>query len=92
MLLPTLSPLQCDWILRQAHELCASVLTGLKASIFALAIDYYTGDVAVAVGSEVHVAKEIGPSSVASAFNQLMHSPHTFARGICYSENLTCAS
>ena len=55
-------------------------------------MDYYTGDVAVAVGSEVHVAKEIGPSLVAFAFHQLMHSPHTFVRGIRYSENFTCAS
>ena len=73
--------------------MCASVLTGLKASIFALGIDYYTGDVAVAVGSEVHVAKEIGPSLVVSvSAHQLMCLPHVFTRGICYGENSTCSS
>lgn len=39
----------------------SSVLTGIKSPIFALSVDEYSGDIAIAVGSEIHIAKEITP-------------------------------
>ncbi|KAF8834765.1 WD40 repeat-like protein [Paxillus ammoniavirescens] len=41
-----------------------SVLTGIKVSICALAINSYTGHIAVVAGSEIHLAKEVAPSLV----------------------------
>ncbi|KIK16764.1 hypothetical protein PISMIDRAFT_15625 [Pisolithus microcarpus 441] len=36
-----------------------SVLTGVKSPIFALSIDEYSGDIAIAIGLEIHIVKEI---------------------------------
>ncbi|KAG1842720.1 WD40-repeat-containing domain protein [Suillus tomentosus] len=36
-----------------------AILTGVKAPVYAIAIDPYTGHVAIALGSEVHIAKEL---------------------------------
>ncbi|KAG1842000.1 WD40-repeat-containing domain protein, partial [Suillus tomentosus] len=36
-----------------------SILTGVKAPVYAITIDPYTGHVAIALGSEVHVAKAL---------------------------------
>ncbi|KAI6030665.1 WD40-repeat-containing domain protein [Pisolithus orientalis] len=41
----------------------SSVLTGIKSPIFSLSIDKYSGDIVITVGSEIHIAKEISPST-----------------------------
>jgi len=37
------------------------VLTGIKSSVFAVSIDEYSGSLAICIGPEVHLAKEIAP-------------------------------
>ncbi|KIK20951.1 hypothetical protein PISMIDRAFT_104822 [Pisolithus microcarpus 441] len=36
-----------------------SVLTGIKAPVFSLAVEEYNGDIAVALGSEIHIAQAL---------------------------------
>ncbi|KAG2744846.1 WD40 repeat-like protein, partial [Suillus brevipes Sb2] len=36
-----------------------TILTGVKAPVYAITIDPYTGHVAIALGSEVHIAKQL---------------------------------
>ncbi|KIO12415.1 hypothetical protein M404DRAFT_123796, partial [Pisolithus tinctorius Marx 270] len=50
----------------ETKESCNSVLTGVKASIFALAVDEYSGDLSIAVGSEIHIAKEVSEGKYAT--------------------------
>ncbi|KAH7906906.1 WD40-repeat-containing domain protein [Hygrophoropsis aurantiaca] len=50
----------------KAQEPSNSVLTGTKASVYAIAADRYTGHISVGLGSEVHIAKEVGPKKYAT--------------------------
>lgn len=43
----------------ETQESTSSILTGTKAPVFTLTVDEYSGYVAIALGSEIHVAKEV---------------------------------
>ncbi|KAL4065885.1 WD40-repeat-containing domain protein, partial [Scleroderma citrinum] len=61
----------------ETQEPCHSVLTGIKSSVFAVSIDEYSGSVAICIGPEVHLAKEIAPVRYASS--RLFPSLHKFS-------------
>ncbi|KAI6002071.1 quinon protein alcohol dehydrogenase-like superfamily [Pisolithus albus] len=42
-----------------SNETTNSVLTGIRAPVFALAVDEYSGDIAIALGSEIHIAQTL---------------------------------
>ncbi|KAH7918964.1 WD40 repeat-like protein [Leucogyrophana mollusca] len=50
----------------EAQEPSNQILTGAKASVHTIAVDALTGHVAIGLGSEVHIAKEIAPKKFAT--------------------------
>jgi len=44
------------------HDLDSAILTGVDAPVYAIAIDIYSSVIALGVGSEVHLAKQVTPS------------------------------
>ncbi|KIK22687.1 hypothetical protein PISMIDRAFT_11405 [Pisolithus microcarpus 441] len=53
-------------ICENSEESTSSILTGTKAPVFALTVDEYSGHVAIALGSEIHIAKEIARDKYAT--------------------------
>ncbi|KIJ58713.1 hypothetical protein HYDPIDRAFT_33894 [Hydnomerulius pinastri MD-312] len=51
----------------QHQEPCNSVLTGTKALIFVVTVDANHGNISVAIGSEIHMAKQIAPGFVSTS-------------------------
>ncbi|KIK10702.1 hypothetical protein PISMIDRAFT_124037 [Pisolithus microcarpus 441] len=43
----------------ESNEATNSVLTGIRAPVFSLAVEGYSGDIAIALGSEVHIAQAL---------------------------------
>ncbi|KIK12473.1 hypothetical protein PISMIDRAFT_18720 [Pisolithus microcarpus 441] len=43
----------------ESNETTNSVLTGIRAPVFSLAVDEYSGDIAIALGSEIHIAQTL---------------------------------
>lgn len=43
----------------ESNEATNSVLTGIRAPVFSLAVEEYSGDIAVALGSEIHIAQAL---------------------------------
>ncbi|KAG6370211.1 WD40-repeat-containing domain protein [Boletus reticuloceps] len=50
----------------EMQEFNNAVLTGVNGPVYALAFEDFSSDLAVAVGSEVHIAKEITPTKYAT--------------------------
>ncbi|KAI5983722.1 WD40-repeat-containing domain protein [Pisolithus marmoratus] len=43
----------------ESNKVTNSILTGIRAPVFSLAIDEYSGDIAIALGSEIHIAQAL---------------------------------
>ncbi|KIK31323.1 hypothetical protein PISMIDRAFT_5803 [Pisolithus microcarpus 441] len=43
----------------EGSEPTNSILTGIRAPVFSLSIDEYSGDIAIALGSEIHIAQAL---------------------------------
>ena len=56
-------------------------------------IDEFSGYIAIALGSEIHIAEEVAPSELSVSNDTIFYLvSSTFPRQICYLQDFTAAS